>query len=279
MSRRQGIFWIFTIPHAHFTPFLPESCQWIRGQLELGTRSDADGGGRYLHWQLVLAFKRKQSINFCKREFGDFHAELTKSDAASEYVWKEETRIQGTQFELGAKPIQRNSSKDWDDIWEAAIAGDLLRIPASVRVQSYASIRRIQGDFAQPIAMQRQVLVFWGDSGTGKSLRAWTEAGMDAYSKDPRSKFWCGYRGQAHVVIDEFNGDIDIAHLLRWLDCYPINVETKGGSVPLKASAIWLTSNRTIEEWYPNATAEQIFGIRRRCTITHYQRGLALTQQ
>jgi len=33
------------------------------------------------------------------------------------------------------------------------------------------------------------------------SKRAWEEAGLHAYSKDPRSKWWDGYRAQEHVII------------------------------------------------------------------------------
>jgi len=63
--------------------------------------------------------------------------------------------------------------------------------------------------------MVRTCWVYWGRTGTGKSRRAWDEAGVDAYPKDPRTKFWCGYFGQANVIIDEFRGGIDVAHLLR----------------------------------------------------------------
>jgi len=34
------------------------------------------------------------------------HWELSRSDAAAEYVWKEDTRVPGTQFEFGSRPFQ-----------------------------------------------------------------------------------------------------------------------------------------------------------------------------
>lgn len=36
--------------------------------------------------------------------------------------------------------------------------------------------------------MLREVHCFWGTTGSGKSFRAWAEAGLDAYPKDPRTK-------------------------------------------------------------------------------------------
>jgi len=90
MSRRQGIFWLLTIPQHDFLPYLPKDCQFIVGQLERG-----EGTG-YLHWQVLVAFKRKQSLAGVKTVFGGHvHAELSRSDAASKYVQKEDTRVEG----------------------------------------------------------------------------------------------------------------------------------------------------------------------------------------
>lgn len=71
---------------------------------------------------------------------------------------------------------------------------------------NYRTIRGIAADYVRPAAIIRTVYVFWGRSRTGKSRRAWDEAGLDAYPKDPRTKFWCGYQDEKHVVIDEFCG-------------------------------------------------------------------------
>lgn len=126
-----------------------------------------------------------------------------------------------------------------------------MAIPANIRVVSYRTIRGIAADYDTPKAIVRTVRVFWGPTGTGKSRLAWQEAGMDAYPKNPRSIFWCGYQGQNHVIIDEFRGGIDIAHLLCWFDRYPVRIETKGSSRPLFAQYIWITSNLDPSSWYP----------------------------
>lgn len=122
-----------------------------------------------------------------------------------------------------------------------------------------------------PVAVERTVHVFWGGTGLGKSRRAWDEAGLDAYPKDPRTKFWDGYRGQHHVVIDEFRGGIDVAHLLRWFDRYPVVVEVKGAATVLKATTIWVTSNLDPRSWYPDLDDETRNALLRRLTITHFE--------
>ena len=127
-------YWLLTIPHADFTPFLPGSLVYIRGQLERGEQTG------YLHWQLLAVFPSQQRLAAVKRIFGPtVHAEPSRSDAADAYVWKPDTRVDGTQFELGTKPFHRNEAKDWEAIRCAAMSGRLDQIPPDVFVQHYRS--------------------------------------------------------------------------------------------------------------------------------------------
>lgn len=261
----QARFWLLTIPHADFLPFLPDSVVHLAGQLE---RGDSTG---YLHWQLIATFGRAVRLAAVKRIFGcSVHAEPSRSDAARAYVWKDDTAVPSTRFELGKLPMRRGVSTDWDRIWECATEGRLGDCPADVRIRYYSALRKIGADFASPVEQLRTVHCFWGATGTGKSRRAWTEAGLDAYPKDPRSKFWDGYRGQESVVIDEFRGGIDIAHLLRWFDRYPVIVEIKGCATVLKAKTIWVTSNLHPNDWYPDLDVETKQALLRRLNITHF---------
>jgi hypothetical protein len=219
-----------------------------------------------------VALSSKSSLAGIKRIFGDsVHAELTRSAGANDYVWKEDTRVEGTQFEHGTRAFKRNDPTDWDRIWGCATSGDVLAIPAEIRVRHYRTLRAIAADYAQPIAMERTCNLFIGPTGTGKSRLAWDQAGMDAYCKDPNSKFWCGYSGQECVVIDEFRGRIDVSHLLRWLDRYPVNVEVKGSSVPLRAKSIWITSNLDMEHWYPELDELTLKALKRRIKVTRFE--------
>jgi hypothetical protein len=264
MSRRQGIFWLLTIPAHEFTPYLPLPCQWIKGQLEVGSSS------AYRHWQVCVAFKKKVSLKQVRECFGPVHCELSRSSAANAYCWKEDTSVSGTRFELGTFTFQRNSKTDWEAVWSAAKSGNLEAVPPHCRVVNYGSLRRIGADHSRAIGMERECFVYWGPTGTGKSRRAWDEAGMEAYCKDPRTKFWCGYQMEKNVVIDEFRGGIDIAHLLRWLDRYPVRVEIKGSSMPLHANKIWITSNLDPRLWYSDVDQMTVDALMRRLTITEF---------
>jgi hypothetical protein len=263
MPAIQACYWMLTIPFELFVPYLPPGYCYVRGQLEIA----ASG---FQHWQLIAYAKTKVSLASVRATFGPVHAEPTRSGACREYVWKEETRVAGTQFELGELPFRRNSKPDWDAVLLAARAGLIDSIPPDIQVRCYHQLRRIGSDYVQPVSMERSAKVFWGRTGTGKSRLAWEEAGLEAYSKDPRTKWWDGYLGQANVVIDEFRGTIDIAHLLRWLDRYPVRVENKGGSVSLSATRFWFTSNLDPRLWYPDVDSETVDALVRRIEIHHF---------
>lgn len=118
----QGKYWLLTIPSNCFTPYPMPGTQWIRGQLELGA-------GGYLHWQIFVEFERKLRLSSVKRLFTDqAHCELSRSERAIDYVWKEDTRVDGTQFEFGSRTLQRNSKKDWEEIWSLAKASRIEEV-------------------------------------------------------------------------------------------------------------------------------------------------------
>lgn len=264
MGRRQGTIWLLTIPHAGFTPYLPSACTYIKGQLELGEQG-------FLHWQIVVWFRSKQSVRGCRDIFGPYHAELSRSAAAESYVWKDDTAVGNTRFELGSKPVRRNSAADWDEVLASAKSGRFDAIPADITVRYYSALRSLRSDYSEPVGIVRTAVVYWGRTGTGKSRRAWSEAGVDAYPKDPRTKFWDGYRSQENVVFDEFRGSIDVSHILRWLDRYPVRVEIKGSSVPLFAGKFWFTSNVHPGEWWPGLDSATLDAFYRRVEIVFFE--------
>jgi len=266
MPAAQGVYWILTIPQHEFTPFIPNDLSYIKGQLEQGSETG------YLHWQILAVFNNKVSLFKVKQIFGDsIHAQLTRSAAANEYVWKEDTQVAGTQFELGKLKMKRNCSADWDKVVDSVKRGRFDEVPSDILVRNYGNLKKIHVDSLQPVACEKQVYVYWGATGTGKSKRAWEEATFDAYPKDPNSKFWDGYRGQEQVVIDEFRGAISISHMLRWLDRYPTIVEIKGSSCVLNAKRIWITSNLSPDMWYSEMDNETKSALRRRFTqVIHF---------
>jgi len=236
--------------------------------LERGSTTD------YLHWQIIIGFIRPIRLAGIKKIFGAIHAELSRSAAADAYVHKEDTAVEGTRFDLGTKPINRKSAKDWESIRDLAKSGNYDQCPADIYVRCYSNLKRIAVDHLKPVATERIIFCFWGDTGTGKSRRAWTEAGLDAYPKIPSTKFWDGYQGQENVIIDEFCGEVGLSHILRWCDRYPVVIEVKGSAMCFTAKRIWFTSNIDPRDWYPDAKPTQVLALLRRMQITHFDKSL-----
>lgn len=264
-GRGKALYWILTIPHHQFTPYLPPSVQYVRGQLERGE----DTG--YLHWQVLVVFKGQVRMQQLKEVFGgSVHAEPSRSDAADKYVWKDDTAVPGTRFELGDRKFRRSNATDWAAVLRSSKEGRFEDIPPDILLRHYGNIKKVYVDNVKPIGIERVCKVYWGPTGTGKSRAAWAEAGGNAFPKDPCTKFWDGYRGQKHVVIDEFRGTIGISHMLRWLDRYPVIIEIKGSSTVLEASAFWITSNLSPDAWYPDADMETKAALRRRLEVRQF---------
>jgi len=204
--------------------------------LEIGSESG------YAHWQFTFVLKNKASLNAVKKFFPKTgHYELTRSSNVDAYVWKDETSA-GERFEFGSKPMRRNNKADWEEVRTSAIKGALSEIPADIYIRCYNSLRRIAADNLKPIGIDKSVFVLWGPTATGKSHRAWA-AFPNAYSKDPRTKWWSGYDGHEDVIIDDFRSDWwSLTEMLSLLDRYEKRVETKGGFRQLRAKKIVITS-------------------------------------
>jgi hypothetical protein len=144
MANAPARYWLLTVPEDDWTPIGPQTqafsdkFAYVRGQLEVGA---ANG---FRHWQLLVVGRKPIRLNAVKTLFGGrAHCEKSRSAAADDYVWKEDTRVADTQFELGERPFKRNSSTDWDSVKQSAKSGRLDDIPADIYVRLYGSLKRI----------------------------------------------------------------------------------------------------------------------------------------
>lgn len=121
---------------------------------------------------------------------------------------------------------------------------------------------------------KKTVLVYWGQTGTGKTRSA-IEEYPDAFivSEGVSGLWWDGYDGEKTVVMDEFRGNVPISQLLRILDGYACQVSIKGGSRQLFADTIIITSNTDPLEWYKGCDARSREAlIRRFDDIKYFER-------
>lgn len=107
--------------------------------------------------------------------------------------------------------------------------------------------------------MERQVHIVWGPMATGKSVRVRKAVGSDAYYKHPDTPFWDGYKGQKHVVIDSFFGQVAFTEMLHWIDNETVSVKVKDniGNIEFNPEKIWIISPCHPDDWYPDISLSQ----------------------
>jgi hypothetical protein len=117
------------------------------------------------------------------------------------------------------------------------------------------------------------VKVFHGESGTGKSLKAVTEAydkygRDDVYIKKDGTKWWDGYDAHKCVILDDFRASWwCLTYMLSLMDRYPFRVEYKGGYRQMRAVAVYITCILHPDSWYSHASGEPLRQILRRIDV------------
>ena len=247
----QNVNWIFTInnPSSNDLPRAWPGVKWCCWQLEAG-----ENGTPHLQGYVVL--EKKKRLGGMKKLDKTAHWEVRKGthEQAKAYCSKEETRVDGPwEFGVDKQPGQRT---DLEEIGQLIKSG---RTPRSFGVthpsqymRYYRGMHALALALSKPRKFKTQVTVIYGETGVGKSRWA-SETYPDAYWKPPNSKWWDNYAQEDVVIIDEFYGWLPYCEMLRLLDRYPCQVETKGGSVNFAPKEIIILSNKPPEEWYDHA--------------------------
>lgn len=241
---------------------LPEGFKFFEGQLE-----ECPDTGR-LHVQAWAMTNSPVRMRRVKRYLDDNAAHVEKMHGTWEesraYCTDAEKRVAGTEpFSVGTEPRANQGRRtDLLAVREKILAGasmdDLFKDESTFE----PAVRYTRGLQAavralQPPANRSQTTVqaLVGPPGTGKT-RAVHEREPDLYTVDPPNSFggpvwWDGYAGQEAVLLDDYEGWMPWSQLLRVLDRYPLSVQAKGSSVPLRATRLYLTSNKMPWEWHP----------------------------
>lgn len=167
-------------------------------------------------------------------------------------VWKPIGGNQGQRTDLEAVKEDIDNGMDEEGCWNAHFKAMVMHHKAFDRYR-IATKRKKRG--------APTVTILYGGSGTGKSAYCnlhemltgeeafWLSAPADGRGRNSRV-WWDGYAGEKTVVIDEFYGWLPYNFILRMLDRNAVQVEVKGGSVPLEATHFIFTSNTPPEDWY-----------------------------
>jgi hypothetical protein len=194
-------------------------------------------------------------------------------------------RKEGDVFEYGTLPERRSGSRsDLSALYSAIRAGKSKREIIEEHFAAYSRATRAANEafvlFAPGRDWTPETYVYWGSTGTGKTRRAYDEAGMDPYIH-PGGMWFDGYSGHSAVIFDDFGGsEFKLTYLLKLLDRYPMRVPIKGGFVNWVPRKIFITSNYSVQDWYPHAKEEHKKALLRRITKRiHFRRMQEVVRQ
>lgn len=92
---------------------------------------------------------------------------------------------------------------------------------------------------------------YWcfGATGTGKSRWAHSLSPGSTYVKDSANHWWCGYRQEDTVIMDDYrpNSTWTFSKLLQLCDYYPLPIQTKGGDSQFNSKRVIITTPHDIE--------------------------------
>lgn len=255
--------------------------KFITWQLERGAENSR------LHIQAYVEFSRSVRRIGVHSLFGRV-VDCRPCDGSREsnirYANKEDTRVDGP-WTIGEGPQQGrrsdlvrtkalvDSGASDMELWDKEFQV-MVRYRASI--QAYSLARRL---YATPEFRPLSVFVYWGSTGLGKSRRARHESGqiggglfcVDVPDKVGGSKWFDGYCGQKAMLLDDYGGEFGVNWFKRFLDGYPIQLAVKCSFVMRDCTHVFITSNKSPDDWYPEVSQADRDALRRRYTrVVHF---------
>lgn len=250
----------------------PDSIQYAKWQLERG-----DGESR-LHLQGVIRFGTIKTMKWTKTVLGCPHAhvEIVRSwEHAKAYCGKAETRVAGP-WEVGEDGPGQGKRTDLAEIVNKCTTGKTMKDLATEHPEAIVKF----GRGLQHLLLLKnpprkrlnvEVYIFYGAAGVGKT-RLVHDLCPDVYTVFCLKNPWFdGYNMEDAILLDDYGPKLmDINLLKRILDIYPITVPVKGGYTAMNATKIFITTNYTMDNWYPTVGGTDFDALMRRCSYFNF---------
>lgn len=188
------------------------------------------------------------------------HIEVAIADAQQNITYCSK---QSVIYQFGVPP-EPGKRKDLDVVRDIIKQGGGMRdvVQSASSYQSVKMGEQLLKYMETKRRFKPHVMWFYGGTGTGKSRMAY-ELFPEAYTAMSTAKWWDGYDAHQDVIIDDMRKDFCKFHeLLRLLDRYPVQLETKGGTRQFLAKNIVITSCYSPKELFD--TREDIQQLLRR---------------
>lgn len=213
------------------------------------------------HLQCYFRLKNDSSLDNLVKKFESFLGykntiAFKQADgnaaACRQYCSKDDSFV-----EYGEIPAGQGKRSDLKEVSDLVLAGanlsDIAMSHGPSFIKYHNGIAKMISTISASRDWETEVYWLWGPTGSGKTR--WVHETCDRsdlYVKDGTNKWFCGYTGQRNVLFDDFrpSTEIPFSRLLRLLDRYSMQVETKGGTVNFNPVRIFITTPKIPSETF-----------------------------
>lgn len=208
------------------------------------------------HLQGYIEFKNGKRLKNVKDLIPRAHFEACKGSAKQNVKY---CKKGGNVFEMG-NVSQQGRRTDLEAAAEMVKEGSTMRDIAEELPTVFIKYNRGISEYKNVLQEHRSeppmAIWLWGKTGVGKTKTATED--FDSYYMKDGTQWWNGYEQQTAIVIDDFDGRWPYRDLLRLLDRYPYQGQTKGGYVKINSKFIIITCDRRPENFWSGDELSQI---------------------
>lgn len=190
-------------------------------------------GGKHGNYQ--VARSPKKVMEYCIKEDKNW---LANFDVAAKIAaMTSKRKYIGTELIKNKRKLHEVVDDD------PSVLYDLPQLKKAMAIYNNSKYAPVKGEFREV-----EVIVLWGEAGTGKSKQANEEGAYALASFKP--EWWDGYDGHEVIHIEDYYGGLPYTRFLRILDGYKIALPIKGGFMWSQYTKVYITSNKPPSEWY-----------------------------
>jgi len=175
--------------------------------------------------------------------------------SCKDYCQKEESRVRGPWEWGNWRDTTQGARSDLEAVKEAIDNGADEKEISEKFFETWCRYRNAFNAYRSLHLPQRKwrtkSYAYIGPTGVGKSRKAAAKY-PNAYWKPYGTQWFDGYCGHDVIIIDEFYGWLRYGFVLRLCDRYPMLLDVKGTYTPMVARRVIFTSNKPVEDWWPN---------------------------